>query len=82
MKKLISWLNDHPVIRKPLHTFWEAFIAVFLVGAVTVFDAFMSGGIDSGRLALISLLSASVAAALSALKTYVVESFKENKETK
>jgi hypothetical protein len=58
------------LLKRALHTAWQTGLTVFLLGLVDVFNAFQRG-LEPGKAALLGLAGAAVAAALSALKTYV-----------
>lgn len=60
-----------PLVRNAINTFWQAFLAVFVVGVPLVLAAENKGGLQAGEHAIIALLSASVAAGFSAAKTIV-----------
>lgn len=69
-------------VKPVLHTFWQGFIGVFLIGAPLVEHAFKIGGLGAGKTALVSLLTAAVMAGLSALKSSssrLYQSYKANK---
>lgn len=54
--------------KRAFHTFWQAFIPVFVAGLTNVFNAFHSN-LGAGKSALVALVVSAVAAGLSALKT-------------
>jgi hypothetical protein len=56
------------LLTRSFHTFWQAFVVVFLAGAFDVFSAFQKD-MSTGKAALVALLLAAGAAGLSALKT-------------
>lgn len=64
------WANDN--VRRVVHTFLQAFIAVFVVGLTNVLNAFQNNGLAAGKAALLALVGAAIAAALSAVKNAVV----------
>lgn len=72
MKKIIDFIKAHPLISKALHTFWQSFIAVFIVGLTPIVQNVLNGNIDLAKAGIIALITASVAAGFSALKTYIL----------
>lgn len=60
------------LLKRALHTFWQTFVVVFTAGLLDVFNAFQKGA-STGKTALLALALSAVAAALSALKTYVAQ---------
>lgn len=58
-----------PIVSRSLHTFWQGFLATFLVGIPLVVAVAQAQGIDEGQRAVISLIVASFMAGLSILKT-------------
>lgn len=71
--KIKDYVVGHPIVSKALHTFYQAFIAVFVVGLTPAVTSAMNGNIDQAKLAIVSLLSASLASGISALKTFIVQ---------
>jgi hypothetical protein len=58
---------------RTFHTFWQSFLAVFLLGIFSVISDVLSTGSFSGaKSALLALVVASAAAGLSALKNAYV----------
>lgn len=56
------------------HTFWQAFIAVFLLGITPVVsDVLKTGTLDGAKVALLALVVSAAAAGLSALKNILVK---------
>jgi hypothetical protein len=80
MKKLFEKIKDyivgHPILSKALHTFYQAFIGVFVVGFTAVLNSVLNGDIETAKIAILSLLSASLAAGISALKTFILQKIK------
>lgn len=66
---LALWSNDS--VRRFVHTFWQAFVAVFAAGLLNVLSAFQ-GGLSGGKSTLVALITAAIAAGLSALKSAYV----------
>jgi ABC-type dipeptide/oligopeptide/nickel transport system permease subunit len=65
------WANDN--VRRVVHTFWQAFIAVFLTGIMGIISGyFQTKNISVAEMALLSLTIAAFAAGLSAIKGIVV----------
>lgn len=60
------------LLTRALHTAWQTFTVVFLMGLTDVFNAFQND-VNAGKAALVALLASAVAAALSAVKTFVVQ---------
>lgn len=60
------------VIVRALHTFWQAFVPVFLGGVMNVAHVYGQGGVSGAKSALIALIVAAVAAGLSAVKNVIV----------
>ena len=69
LKSFFTLLWSNTMFKKAFHTFWQAFLAVFFVGVPLVVATLKTGGLQTGEHALIALLTAAVAAGLSALKT-------------
>ncbi len=59
-------MND--LTKRALHTFYQAFIPVFLAGLINVFNAFQNN-LGIGKSALVALVVSSAAAGISALKS-------------
>lgn len=56
------------------HTFWQAFIAVFLLGITPVIsDVLKTGSISGSQTALLALVISALAGGLSALKNLLVK---------
>lgn len=64
--------NMHNLVMRAVHTFWQSFLVVFTAGMFDVFNAFKTN-LSAGKMALVSLVIAALAAGLSALKTMVVQ---------
>lgn len=71
IKKIVEFVKKHDTLERALQTFWQAFIAVFLVGILPVIDLIFAGDFDATKTTLYSLIIASVSSALSALKTLI-----------
>lgn len=75
MKKLVAnilnFINNHETLEKALQTFWQAFVAVFLVGLLPVVDMLFDGQFKEAGLTIIAVAIASIAAGLSAIKTSI-----------
>jgi hypothetical protein len=80
MKKIFEKIKDYivgrPILSKALHTFYQAFIGVFVVGFTAVLNSVLNGDIETAKIAILSLLSASLAAGISALKTFILQKIK------
>jgi hypothetical protein len=63
------------LLNRAFHTFWQAFVVVFLAGLTNVFGAFQHN-LGSGKSALLALSLSAVAAGLSALKSAYLNSKK------
>lgn len=64
------WANDK--VRRVVHTFWQAFLAVFLAGVVGIISGyFQTKNISVTETALLSLTIAALAAGFSAIKGLV-----------
>jgi hypothetical protein len=74
--KIKDYVVSHPILSKALHTFYQAFIAVFVVGFTAVLNSVLNGDIETAKIAILSLLSASLAAGISALKTFILQKIK------
>lgn len=72
MKNFLKRLWAIPLIRNVVHTFVQAFLAVFFVGVPLVLATEHKGGLQAGEHAIIALLTASVAAGVSAIKTIII----------
>lgn len=90
MKRLLSNVKSAllalwaiPLVSRAVHTFWQAFLAVFALGATGVLSvALQTHSVPATEDATIALLVAAIAAGLSALKTFAVayvESLKAQK---
>jgi len=73
LKKIKDFVVSHPILSKALHTFYQAFIGVFIIGLTPILTTALNGDIETAKLAMLSLLSASLAAGISALKTFIVQ---------
>lgn len=72
LKQLALRIWSNVMVRRTVHTFWQAFIAVFLVGVPLVVSATRTHGVGEGEKALISLGTASLAAGLAAVRTGII----------
>lgn len=80
MKKLLSNVKSAlvalwsiPLVSRAVHTFWQAFLAVFALGVTGVLSvALQTHSVPATEDALIALLVAAIAAGLSALKTMII----------
>lgn len=62
------------ILVRGFHTFWQAFIAVFILGLTPVVsDVLKTGSLSGAKSALLALVVAAVAAGLSGLKNIVVK---------
>lgn len=62
------------VLVRAFHTFWQAFLAVFVLGLTPVIrDVLSTGTLSGSKSALLALVVAAVAAGLSALKNLYVK---------
>lgn len=74
MNKLKSLWNNLPdSVRRVIHTFWQTFAGIFVLGVTDILQELLrTGDFSNARLAVMALVSAAVAAALSAVKGKVV----------
>lgn len=79
IKLYIQKLASSTVLRKAFHTFWQTFLATVLVGEPMVEATVRSGGLQAGETAIIALLTAALAAGLSALKNSAVNVYQASK---
>lgn len=67
VKALWNRLPDN--FKRPLHTFWQAFVAVFLVGASGILSALLkTHNVNDAESALLALITAAFAAGCAAVK--------------
>jgi hypothetical protein len=59
--------------KRAVHTFYQTFAAMFLLGLGDVFDAFQGHGLAAGKSALLALVGAAFAASISALKSTIID---------
>lgn len=71
IKKIVDFIKSHDTLERALQTFWQTFLAVFLVGILPVIDLVFAGDFEGTKLALIALVASAIASGLSALKTYI-----------
>lgn len=64
-KKL--WAND--LVNRAVHTFIQAFVAVFIVGVTQIIN---TPNLSDAKTALVALVTAAIAAGISAVKTVIV----------
>jgi hypothetical protein len=62
--------NEH--VMRVVHTFWQTFLAVFLIGLPVILSALKAHGVSEAEKALLSLVSASAAAGFAAVKALIV----------
>jgi len=69
--KLKSLWNKLPDgVKRVVHTFWQSFLGVFLLGITGIVSNLLSThSLSDARSALVALVAAAVAAALSAVKS-------------
>ncbi len=63
--------ND--LVKRALHTFWQAFGGAFLIAITNIFNIVQHGGLSAGKSALLALGVGVVGAVLSAVKTALVQ---------
>lgn len=61
------------LVKRAAWTFAQTFVSVFFIGIPAVVKALQAQGVGSAKAMLISLATASFAAAFSALKTFVIK---------
>lgn len=75
MKNLLVKIHQlalsHPSYIRPLHTFWQSFVGVFVLGISPIITDITSHHFADAKIALIALISAALAAGLSAVKNSV-----------
>lgn len=79
IKKIADFIKAHDTLERALQTFWQTFLAIFLVGILPVIDLIFAGNFEATKLALIALVSSAIAAGLSALKTFIKNKIAEIK---
>lgn len=78
MKSLLAtvkslWNKLPDSARRIVHTFWQAFLGVFVLGVTSVLSNLLStGNFSTAKSALVALVSAAVAAAFAAVKALLV----------
>lgn len=73
MNKLKTIWNGLPEgVKRVVHTFWQTFLAVFLIGLPVIVAVLKAHGVSEAEKALLSLVTASAAAAFAAVKSIVV----------
>lgn len=82
MSKLLSFVKQKALavvhndfVMRVVHTFWQGFLAVFVLGVPLVEHAFRVGGLATGEKALVSLGSAAGMAGLVAVRLGLVHVF-------
>ena len=68
---LHQWAITHPEYVRPFHTAWQSFLGVFLVGISPILNDIVNHHYSDAKVALYALVTAAVAAALSAVKSQV-----------
>lgn len=72
MNGLLNSITKNDSVRRVAHTFWEAFLAVFLAGAFQVISKLLSmHSFSDAKSALLALVVAALAAGFSAIKGLV-----------
>lgn len=71
MKLKSIWLSLPDEVKRAIHTFYQTFVATFLVGIEGVFN---THSLPAAKTALVALCAASLAASFSALKSLYVSS--------
>ena len=72
-KSIIKAINSNDAVMRVVHTFWQSFLGVFLLGITTVLSSLLSThNFSDARSALVALVVAAVAAAFSAVKAALV----------
>lgn len=66
-------LNHRDVLIRALKTAAQSFVAVFVVAFGNLFDVYQHGGLSGLKSALVALLSAALAAAVSATWNYYLQ---------
>lgn len=69
IRLVVARLWSLPIVRRTVHTFWQAFLAVFIVGVPLVAAKLHVHDVSGAERALVSLLTASTAAGLATIKT-------------
>lgn len=70
---MLNSIVHNDIITRALHTFWQAFVAVFAAGALGVLSPLLSThNLSDAESALAALVIAAVAAGLSALKSFIL----------
>ena len=74
MNKLVEIFNRLPEpVKRSVHTFWQTFFATVAVGITPVFTYIGAGQFEQAWVVMFALLGASVAAGLSAAKSYIAK---------
>lgn len=71
LSQVKALLRRHPTAAKAFHTFYQSFIGVLVLGLTPVFSAATSGNVHEAGVALVALVSAALAAGLSAAKSII-----------
>lgn len=66
------WLKLPDSVRRMVHTFYQAFLAVFLIGISPVMSAVLNHNYADAKVALFALIAAAAAAAFSAVKGMII----------
>lgn len=82
LKQLVRRLWSNIMVRRAVHTFWQAFLSVFLLGMPVIVSTFNLHGIAETQSAVLALLIASGAAGLAALRTGIANILKARADDK
>lgn len=69
LKALVLRLWSNVLVRRTVHTFWQAFLSVLVLGMPVIISTFHLHGIAETEQAVLALLIAAGAAGLAALRT-------------
>ena len=82
LSTLKSWLLavwSMPIVSRAVHTFWQAFLAVFVAGVTPIMPMVLGHSYGDAKAAMFALIGAALAAGFSAAKTAVVLWWKAKK---
>lgn len=82
LSTLKSWLLavwSMPIVSRAVHTFWQAFLAVFVAGITPIMPMVLGHSYGDAKAAMFALIGAALAAGFSAAKTAVVLWWKAKK---
>jgi hypothetical protein len=79
MKALIRSIYNNDLVRRVFHTFWATFLGVFILGIPLVEHTFQQFGLNDGKKALLSLLTAAAIAGVTALRVGAVNLYQSYK---